>query len=430
MARLYAFIVVLSSLIAVVAVVGGRGGDASNLESPPPNSSLNLIAYVDPDGRVLTILPDGSSPTLISPEDGIFTWPIWSPTGDRIAYSGVRLNGDRRAPLALYTHDFEDGTQQLVYQNEPGMGPILPGMPHYPLWSNDGNRLAFMASVPQGLTLFLSDLEEDEEVEVVLRNSPLYASWSADSQFILVHSGARQFLVDVSGDLEVSDLDLDSVRFRAPEWSPSGSRIAFVADDSATNAELYIADKDGSSRISLGEVPGDAAFLWSPDGKWLAVSRTDDTGGPTEGFTYQGVVLYSPDGVRASVEIPETVMAYFWSPDSSMLAYITLVFGQGGTRALRWNILDIESGKRFPLVEFLPSRDQLTMLQFFDQFAHSHSLWSPNSKSLVFAGDLADQAFSASTRQTSTPQVFVVEATPAPFVERIAEGFLAVWSPR
>ena len=81
-------------------------------------------------------------------------------------------------------------------------------------------------------------------------------------------------------------------------------------------------------------------------------------------------------------------------------------------------------------MEFLPSRDQLTMFQFFDQFAHSHSLWSPDSKNLVFAGDLADQAFSASTRQASTPQVFVVEAALAPFVERIAEGFLAVWSPR
>ena len=82
-------------------------------------------------------------------------------------------------------------------------------------------------------------------------------------------------------------------------------------------------------------------------------------------------------------------MAYFWSPDGSRLAYVALSKKAG---ILRWTVLNVVNGERWPLVDFIPSRDQLTIFQFFDQYAYSHSPWSPDSRSLVFAGKLVDGA--------------------------------------
>ena len=72
----------------------------------------------------------------------------------------------------------------------------------------------------------------------------------------------------------------------------------------------------------------------------------------------------------------------------------------------------------------------MTIFQFFDQFAYSHSLWSPESNSLVFAGILSSEGVAASLNSQQAPQIFVVDAGPFPVAEPIADGILAVWSPR
>ena len=101
--------------------------------------------------------------------------------------------------------------------------------------------------------------------------------------------------------------------------------------------------------------------------------------------------------------------------------------GAGGVR--RWNVLDVRDGTRWPLVEFTPSGPQFTLFQFFDQFAYSHSMWSPDSGSLVFSGNLSENAIDASIRRQPVPRIIVTEAVPNPLVYSIADGFVAVWSP-
>ena len=139
------------------------------------------------------------------------------------------------------------------------------------------------------------------------------------------------------------------------------------------------------------------------------------------------MIFFSPDGAKQSLEIDENVIAYFWSPDSSKLAYVTLSDTRG---ALRWNILDVQDGARWPLVDFVPTPDQLSILQFFDQFAYSQSMWSPDSRSLLFAGSIVDEGISASLRLQPVSQIVVLDTEPNPTAQPIADGLLATWSPR
>ena len=97
---------------------------------------------------------------------------------------------------------------------------------------------------------------------------------------------------------------------------------------------------------------------------------------------------------------------------------------------LRWNILNVADGSRWPLADFLPSADQLVMLQFFDQYAHSHSVWSPASRSLVMAGRIAGGAVSAALRRQPADQIIVMGTDPDPSLHVISNGHLGFWSPR
>ena len=424
-ARRYKFLIVPSILVALMAGLGGCGGGTTVEVAPPPDPGVNLIAYVDLQGQVNTITPDGSSIVKISPEDGFYTWPLWSPDASHIAFSGTSFGTGGTRPLGLYVYRLEDGQRNQIYTNEPGMGPILSGMPHYPFWAPDGSLLAFMASDPRGLTLFLTDPLDNIPAEVVLHNAPLYASWSGSSSHILVHGGFDHFLVDVLGGGEVHDLGIQGGGYRVPAWSPSADRIAFVSEERSDTSELYITDIAFEDRILLEEIRHTVAFLWSPNGQSLAVAQSEFTAG----LIYQGVSIFSLDGTRQHPEVQEeeSVIAFYWSPDSTRLAYVTLADRLG---ILRWMVLNVADGSRWPLIEFRPSRGQVTLLTFFDQFALTHGPWAPDSGSLVFSGTLAGGASSASSNLQGVPQIIVTGAGPVPYSEAIADGLLGFWSPR
>jgi TolB protein len=184
-----------------------------------------------------------------------------------------------------------------------------------------------------------------------------------------------------------------------------------------------MSDVGSADRVLLVEIPAEAAFLWSPDGQSLAVAHSD----LPDGLVYGGVTLFSSDGDRRTVGIDDTVLAFFWSPDGARLAYVTFSETRG---VLRWMVLDVRDGTRWPVVDFEPSGPQFTLFRFFDQFAYSHSPWSPDSRSLVFAGRLADDAVEASLGRQPSPHIIVVDAGRNPSAQTIADGFLAVWSPR
>jgi hypothetical protein len=72
------------------------------------DTGVNLIAYANLDGQVFVARPDSSNALRISPDDEVFTWPVWSPDGERVSFSGASADGDGRGPLALYLYDLGD----------------------------------------------------------------------------------------------------------------------------------------------------------------------------------------------------------------------------------------------------------------------------------------------------------------------------------
>ena len=299
----------------------------------------------------------------------------------------------------MYAYDFAKNEGLHIYANEPDMGPILRNMPHYPMWAPDGKSLAFMASAPEGLTLFVTEPQSDANERMVLVSAPLYASWSADSRRLVVHGGVDLFLVDVAEET-VEDLNVRAISYRVPAFRPSGDGVVYVSEDQLGEVSLFMSDSNQGTKTLLGHSTGELAFLWSPNGESLAVAHSR----PPGGTFYGGLSIHSPDGVKQQTRIDEELLAFFWSPDSTKLAYVTVSLVQ---ESLRWMVLDVGSGSSWPLTDFLPSSAQLTIFRFFDQFAYSHGPWSPDSSALVFSGNLSGGAVSASMNLQSQAQVIV-----------------------
>ena len=145
--RPYAFALLLLVSLAVVGVLGRWGGRTSTAGPVPPKLGVNLIAYADLDGQIMTSHPDGSSPAKLSPDLGFFTWPVWSPDSNQLAFSGIPLEGTMPGDLTLYHVDLDDAEPRAIFENAPGVGPILNRLPHYPIWPGFPINTLFYAAL-------------------------------------------------------------------------------------------------------------------------------------------------------------------------------------------------------------------------------------------------------------------------------------------
>ena len=433
--RLYAGITVLASVVLVLTIVGGRGGTVVDGPEWPPDYTVNRIAVVGSDARIRTYSPDGTGEFLLTPEDGVFTWPTWSPDGRSIAYSKVVRNTQNQQMIALDSYDRIAQEYSVVHQGDPGFAGLLAErVVHYPLWSPDSNKLAFVVVTrDRGLSLYLSDRTSDEDPHYLLDSGPLWMSWSSDSGHLAVHRGGQHFLVPMDDDPKAQSLWLEpSGGYRVPAWRPGYDEIAASSPVEGLVHGVYTVpvwpiDNKVSIKATAVEGPN-AAFLWSSDGSYIAVADDAQPAlyGRSPVLVYRVLRVLDGDSFEEVARVDQHVLAYFWSPDGSRIAFAAL---RGRGRGLGWTILDVETGAVEEMVDFIPSPDQMTMFQFFDQYAYSHRLWSPDGRYIVFAGILRDRAVDAGLRSQTSSRVYVLDTGPMRTIEVLAPGVLAFWSP-
>ena len=51
-----------------------------------------------------------------------------------------------------------------------------------------------------------------------------------------------------------------------------------------------------------------------------------------------------------------------------------------------WSVVDVKTGAQKALGNFLATPDESTAYRYFDQLAVSHTIWSPDSSSFIYAG--------------------------------------------
>ncbi len=184
------------------------------------------IAYVSviqqPNGNskysLVVADADGYNPQVVLRSADPIMSPVWSPEGNRLAY--VSFEGQKSQ---IVVQDVYSGVRQIVSQ--------YPGINGAPAWSPDGQRLAYT-------------LSKDDNPEIYINNL-------------------------ASGNL--TRLTYNNAIDTEPVWSPDGKSIVFTSDRGGS-PQLYLLPLNGGEPQRLtfaGDYNADATF--APDGRSLAM---------------------------------------------------------------------------------------------------------------------------------------------------------------
>jgi len=383
---------------------------------------LNRLAVIA-DERLYTIAPDGSDRIDLAHNGRVPTAAvIWSHDGQRLMFAESERNQSRISSAR------PDGQQtRVLYESERTSAPF------YLYGSPDDRHVAFLLpDSAEGMQLHIAETDRPNSAQAAVPGQPNYSSWSPDGRALLVHiGGARAEAYVGTYDLSAAatqTIETQPAAFQAPFWSPTGEARWLYARRSGSGGELVIGAEKASR--TLAEFDDGITFGWSPDGRRVAYAlNTRDS------FLYERLTVIDLAASSSQVVFKGNVLAFFWSPDSRKLAYLTgaLVepspIGRAGglaapampqrrTLEVTWHVLDLISGRAIDLNTFQPTESFIYLIQYFDQFAQSAAVWSPDSRSLVYTGQPL----------IGKRGVYVIDAQDAARPRFVGPGDFAIWS--
>ncbi len=399
-----------------------------------------LIAFVAPDGNVHVIDQAGVGDRALtgdaSATQGIsvlYTAVTWSPDGKRLAFSRLTVNAGSVTESALYTVRPDGGDRVLLFTSRQLT-------PFYLYWSPDSRLVSLLSQVigTDDLELGVCPAGKADSYTALDRGAPYYWHWLRDSSSIAAHAnaqrggsgGERLTVIAMGSPIEKTDMPVQTDLFQAPDVAPDGRSIAYVsARDQGFS--LHVHRVDDSSDRTIASDMGAAYFSFAPDGRHIAYLAAFSAQPVPQGFL--SIISVGAGGASGgatpkSIRVAETpVLGFFWAPDGRKLAAVIpdadgdldpMFSSQKDQVNLKIIGVDAATAKTWTIARFPTTRGLLNILPFFDQYQRSASLWSPDSRYLVFT------ALSAG----GDPSIYVVPADGSLKPRLLAPGDSAFWS--
>jgi Tol biopolymer transport system component len=360
-------------IASVILVLGLLAGACSGSDAEPPGPGRLVV--IDETGNVATINPDDGAAIAITEDGGgrvTYFQPNWSPDASHLGVTRSDADG-----FSIEIIDVATGEQTSTTTTSNSF---------YSFWSPDGTQLAFLSSVtPQDLGLDVIALADVETPTRLGLGQPLYFSWSPDSEGVVAHRGTERLeLLDTEGTAGVGSAFPPPGEFSAPQWTEPG--ILSIGAGGGRQ-QLILTEPDGET-MTIARLSGGAAFTATHDGERIAILPTggDDVGSTVaaqQAPLLPAGSLLIVDADDAAFEEVDTGLAisFFWDPTGTRL--LILEFTEAGT--FRWQVWEDGEVTTFP--DFEPSPSLLRdLVPFFDQYAQSMTLWSPDGSSFAFPG--------------------------------------------
>jgi RTX calcium-binding nonapeptide repeat (4 copies)/WD40-like Beta Propeller Repeat len=236
--------------------------------------------------------------------------PVWSPTGDKIAYQRIEIGCF--GPRQTYVIDADGGAPRGMRFGER------------PSWSPDGRRLAFSGN----LTIVNVDGSASEELR---RYPSRHPTWSPDGRFIAFGGGSEHqdvYRIGSDGFGETNLTNTPGQNESNPSWSPRGDLIAF-AFGQASNLAVMGPDGSGRRTVYTGRPP-ESETVWSPDGTSLAFL--------TRSGLYSMELVVVDVATASSRVLAGGSLVYgdpSWSPDSGRISFNRHIAGTPPIHTMR-----------------------------------------------------------------------------------------------
>ena len=187
--------------------------------------------------------------------------------------------------VAVY--DLQTKQIQLITKYEWTMFELA--YTYYPIWSPDGNEIAFLYADRYGHNIKISTL--DGKTRTLIKNDTIKEQiiprrWSQDGRHILAfqQDSTGIYTLGLVAAEGGSFIGLHKTQWKGPvqegvipegdaSFSPDGRFIVF-ADGPAENLDLFIMEKkEGTPDLLSGHPNNEYNPLWSPDGKYVVFIR-------------------------------------------------------------------------------------------------------------------------------------------------------------
>ena len=293
-----------------IYIINADGKDVRRLTTSPPGVSSSSpawspdgrrIAYVSGvslDSRVFVMNADGSDQRLLV--SGRSWRPAWSPDGRKIAFESEPIGSSGASVITA------EGGQQVNIASGVTMGRDIVETPS---WSPDGKRLAFATWETE---IAPTPGDESSGTFPVTING----RGTLPVTIYLIHK-MRFYVIDADGrhprTLTTVIPSGPVAIYSGPEWSPDGSRIAFVSVERGF-PQIHAINPDGNGRVRLTSQGSNFDPVWSPDGRRIAF--VSDREGKRHVF-----VMNADGSGQLSVTGSGGGDGPTWSPDGQRIAY-------------------------------------------------------------------------------------------------------------
>jgi TolB protein len=420
------------ALVCTLAACGVRGVQMQ--ESPllrVLERKHGLIAYEGLDGNIYTIDQAGKNRVQITSDAfttdaGSMSYgaPTWSFDGRYLGYAMYRSDAEGKrteGALLLGNRDGSD-TRTLVRS--------ATRLPFYLYFAPDSRHLSLLSERMDEPTLELGifPVRDDGPYVKLDSGAPFTWIWRMDGKSLVEHvSGERLSVITIDPAPVRTDLPVQPGVFQAPDLSPDGKRLLYVTGEPGSS-RLVMRTLEGGAETEVAASAGILYFGFSPDGTRVAFLES-----------FSGVELplgslsvVTPGAKGSPVRIEQgAAMGFYWSPDSSRIAYfvpsapekesdLDEAFALDENAAYLAVMIADTKGKSWLGARFPTTEGFLNGLPYFDQLHRSDTMWSPDGRYFVFNAYAAD----------GKPGLFIASADGNVKARFIDHGANSSWSRR
>jgi len=337
-ARLSAFVIVLYIVPTVFGQTTLRGITPEDyfsfefLSDPHVSPDGKLAAYVltkvdraqnRRNSSIWVVATDGVTPPkqfTTAPQSA--TYPRWSPDGQSLAFlssrPGLETTPGEQTRAQIYVLSLSGGEARRVTTLKNGVSGFQ--------WSPDGSQFVVISRIGPGdnrpENKDRSDVRHYKNSSYKCNDTGWFDDRRSHIWIVDARSGNAKQLTE-GNDWNDSD----------PQWSPDGSRIAFVSNrtgkefDGDRNSDVWVIPATGGSLVKISDHnESDGSPRWSPDGKTIAFTgEVHDRDHPK---IWLAPATGGQSSVLAATDLDLIPSGLEWSRDGKSIFFETGVKGE------------------------------------------------------------------------------------------------------